>query len=57
MSNPFRILFLIITSNNTSQNVSFGMLQEGLQMRTKKIQMLSVSVKTEYGKICSIMYF
>ena len=57
MSSQFRILLLIITSNNTSRNFSFGTLQEDLQMKMKKIQMLSISVKTEYEKINSIMYF
>ena len=57
VSNLFRILLLIITSNNTLQNCSFGTVQEGLLMEMKKLQMLSVFVKREYGKIDSIMYF
>ena len=57
VSSQFRILLLIITSNNTSRNFSFGTLQEDLQMKMKKMQMLSISVKTEYEKINSIMYY
>ena len=47
---------LIITSN-TLRNFSFESLQEGLQMKMIKIQMLSVSVKTEYRNIDSIISF